>query len=69
MKHIQAILEFSLVLYFNIHYTPKYKHATPHADRLAGPHSNATRHWANIRWVCQADSHVTLLLRTLNFAL
>ena len=32
MKHIPAISEFSFVLYFNIHYTPKYKHATPPAN-------------------------------------
>ena len=71
MKHIQAILEFSFVLHFNTHYTPKYKHAIlhPHANRPAGPHSNPTRHWANIIWVSQADAHVTLLLRTLNFNL
>ena len=36
MKQIQAISQFSFVLYFNIHYTPKYKHAISHANRPAG---------------------------------
>jgi hypothetical protein len=68
MKHIPAISEFSFVLYFNIHYTPKYKHATPHANGspVASLHFNAIRHWASIIWIwaSQADDLVTL---TLNF--
>ena len=65
MKHILAISEFGFVLYFNIHNTPKFKHATPHANRLA----STPRNCANIAELCQADAHVTLLLRTLKFAL
>jgi hypothetical protein len=65
MKHIQTNSEFGFVLYFTMHNTPKFKHASPHASRLA----STPRHCANIAELCQADAHVTLLLRTLKFAL
>jgi hypothetical protein len=65
MKHIQTISEFGFVLYFTIHNTLKFKHATPHANRLAG----TPRHCVIIAELCQVDAHVTLLLRTLKLAL